>query len=130
MDPIADLLTRIRNAQKARHESLIVPHSRMKLGVVKALYEEGFLGPYRVVEKEGGRKDIEVKLRYTPKKIPILSTLQKQSRPGCRVYIGYRDLRPVRNGLGLLLLSTPKGILTDRQAREEKVGGELLCKIW
>ena len=129
-DPIADLLTRIRNAQTARHETTSVPHSRLKQDMIKLLYEEGYIGPYRVLEKENGRKEIEITLRYSSKKEPLIGSLRRSSRPGRRYYLGYRALKPVRNGIGLAILSTPKGLLTDRQAREEKVGGELLCTIW
>lgn len=129
-DPIADLLTRIRNAQTAKHESLEVPYSQMKLGVVKALYEEGFIGPYGVVDGDKVRKLIRINLRYDSSRKPLIAELIRESRPGRRSYIGYRNLRPVRNGIGVAILSTPKGILTDRQAREEKVGGEILCRIW
>ena len=129
-DPIADLLTRIRNAQIAKHDLVCMPHSRLRHGLVKVLHEEGYVGPFRVVEGELGRKNIEIKLRYIDKKKPIMTHLARASRPGRRVYIGYKDLKPVRSGLGMAVLSTPKGILTDRQAREEKVGGELLCRIW
>jgi len=129
-DPIADLLSRIRNAQMARHESVSVPHSKMKLGLVKVLYEEGYIGPYRVTDLESGRKQIQMTLRFIGKHQGLISGLVRQSRPGRRVYIGYSDIKPVRSGMGITILSTPKGILTDRQAREEKVGGELLCRVW
>ena len=129
-DPVADLLARIRNAQTARHESLSIPHSILKQGIVKLLYEEGYIGAYRLVEGEKGRKEIHVTLRYTADKKPLISNLRRSSRPGRRYYVGYQSLKPVRNGFGISILSTPKGILTDRQAREAKVGGELLCTIW
>jgi small subunit ribosomal protein S8 len=82
------------------------------------------------VEEEGGRRKIQITLRYVGKKQPVMVHLERTSKPGRRVYIGYKDLKPVRSGLGIAVLSTPKGILTDRQARDEKVGGELLCRIW
>lgn len=129
-DPIADLLTRIRNAQIAKHDVVSVPYSKLKHGLIKVLYDEGYVGPFRAVEGDGGRKSLEIKLRYADKKQPILNCLDRVSKPGRRVYLGYNDLKPVRSGLGITVLSTPKGILTDRQAREEKVGGELLCRIW
>lgn len=130
-DPIADLLTRIRNAQAARHPSLTVPHSQLKAGIVKTLYEEGFLGPWKVSENESGRKEIHLTLRYAASsKEPLIAAIQRRSRSGRRVYIGYEKIRPVRNGVGVAILSTPKGIMTDRRAREEKVGGELLCTVW
>lgn len=129
-DPIADLLTRIRNAQIAKHELVSMPHSVLRQGIVNVLHDEGYIGPFRIVESDDGRKKIEIKLRYVDKKLPIMTHLSRASKPGRRVYIGYKDLKPVRSGLGMAVLSTPKGILTDRQAREEKVGGELLCRIW
>lgn len=129
-DPIADLLTCIRNALTAKHDSVAVPHSKLRLGLVKVLYEEGYVGSYRVTEGEGGRKSIQVTLRYSGKRQSVISTLIRTSKPGRRVYVGYKEIKPVRNGLGIAILSTPKGILTDRQAREEKVGGELLCRVW
>ena len=129
-DPIADLLARIRNAQMARHDAVSIPHSKVKLGLVKVLYEEGYIGPYRVVETEGGRKEIQVGLRFVGKHEGLISGLVRESKAGRRVYVGYRKIRPVRSGLGLTILSTPKGILTDKQAREEKVGGEVLCRVW
>jgi small subunit ribosomal protein S8 len=128
-DPIADLLTRIRNAQTARHDTVSIPHSKLKQGLIKVLYDEGYVGPFRIVEEDGWKK-IQVTLRYAGKKEPVVSSLGRVSKPGRRVYIGYKDLKSVRSGMGLSILSTPKGILTDRQAREEKVGGELLCRIW
>jgi small subunit ribosomal protein S8 len=129
-DPIADLLTRIRNAQTARLDTTLVPFSKLKQGVVKVLYEEGYIGPYRVVEGEGGRKSLSVSVRYTGKKQALISGIVRESKPGRRFYVGYRKIRPVRSGFGVAILSTPKGILTDRQAKEEKVGGELLCRVW
>lgn len=129
-DPIADLLARIRNAQTARHEAVTIPYSRLKAGIVKVLYEEGFIGPFHVVEEEGKTKALQLKLRYASGKDPIISGIVRMSRPGRRYYVGSREIRPVRNGIGISILSTPKGILTDRQAREEKVGGEVLCKVW
>ena len=129
-DPIADLLARIRNAQTARHESLVVPHSILRERIVEILRGERFVRSHRVVEDPPGRKSIEIILRYTPGRAPLISMMFRGSRPGRRIYLGYREIRPVRNGMGIVILSTPQGILTDRQAREKKVGGELLCTIW
>jgi small subunit ribosomal protein S8 len=128
-DPIADLLARIRNALTAKHDTVSIPHSKLKHALIKVLYDEGYVGPFRVVDEEG-RKKIQVTLRYSGKKQTVLSSLNRISKPGRRVYLGYRDLKAVRSGLGISILSTPKGILTDRQAREEKVGGEVLCRLW
>lgn len=127
-DPISDLLARIRNAQIARHASVKVPFSKIKLGIVKILHDEGFVGSYKTLE--GSRKEIELSIRYTNKQEPIISNLKRVSRPGRRIYTGYEDLKSVRSGLGIAILSTPKGIITDKQARQDKVGGELLCTIW
>lgn len=130
-DPIADLLTRIRNALKARHEQVNVPHSGLKLEIVRLFYQEGFVSGYKVVEaKTGGSKEIEVTLKYSRDKKPVISFLRRFSRPGLRVYYGYRDLKLVRNGMGFVVLSTPQGVLTDAQAREQKIGGEPLCTVW
>ena len=128
-DPIADLLTRIRNAQTARHDALKLPYSKIKLGLVKVLCEEGFIASFGVVEEEGLKK-INVVLKYSRDRLPIVSEITRISRPGRRVYVGYESLRPVRNGMGVVILSTPKGVLTDKKAKEAKVGGELLCTVW
>lgn len=127
-DPISDLLTRIRNAQTAGHESVRVPLSKIKLEIVKILCDEGFLGSHRLNDE----KEIEIKLRYKgyKGKDPLIVDLSRRSRSGRRVYVSYREIRPVRNGMGIAILSTPRGVMTDRKAREEKVGGELLCTIW
>ncbi len=129
-DPIADCLTRIRNAQQARHETTLIPHSNMKTALVKVLYEEGFVGAYKVSENAEGHKEILVTLRYDSKKQPLMTQITRNSKPGRRVYVAVKDLRPIRNGLGVSVLSTPKGLMTDRQAREQKLGGELLCTVW
>ncbi len=127
-DPIADLLARIRNAQTAKHATVKVPYSKIKMGIVKILHEEGFLGSFKL--SEGPRKEIEISIRYTDKQEPIISSLRRVSRPGRRQYTGYQDLKLVRSGLGVGILSTSKGIITDKQARHEKTGGELLCTVW
>jgi small subunit ribosomal protein S8 len=127
-DPIADLLARIRNAQTAKHATVKVPYSKIKMGIVKILHEEGFLGSFKL--SEGPRKEIEISIRYTDKQEPIISSLRRVSRPGRRQYTGYQDLKLVRSGLGVGILSTSKGIITDKQARHEKTGGELLCTGW
>lgn len=130
-DPISDLLARIRNGLNAHHEQVAVPHSALKLEIVRILYEEGFIGGYKVVEGEAGKdKVIEVALKYLKNKASVISNMRRFSRPGLRTYRGYRGLRPVRNGMGLVIISTPKGVLTDTQARAQKVGGEPLCTIW
>mgnify|MGYP001610358323 CR=1 FL=1 len=130
-DPISDLLARIRNALHAHHEQVAVPHSTLKLEIVRILYEEGYISGYKLVEGAVGKdKMIEVALKYLKNKSSVISMMRRFSRPGLRTYRGYRDLRPVRSGMGLVIISTPKGVLTDVQARAQKVGGEPLCTIW
>lgn len=128
-DPISDLLARIRNAQLAKHDRLDVPASRLKLEVVKLLKDEGFIKNFREVEDTPVGK-IRVFLRYSAEGIPAISHLEKISKPGRRVYRKAEELKPVRNGLGIGIVSTSQGLLTDVQARERRVGGELLCEVW
>lgn len=128
-DPIADMLTRIRNALTARHEIVEIPSSKLKLSIAQLLKDEGFIRDFHLVEYKGQGK-IMVSLKYSGKREPTIMGLRRMSKPGRRVYVGYEDLKPVLNGLGVAILSTPKGLLTDRAAREQKVGGELLLSIW
>lgn len=128
-DPISDLLARIRNAQLAKHDRLDVPASRLKLEVVKLLKDEGFIKNFREVEDTPVGK-IRVFLRYSAEGMPAISHLEKISKPGRRVYRKADELKPVRNGLGIGIVSTSQGLLTDVQARERRVGGELLCEVW
>lgn len=128
-DPISDLLARIRNAQLAKHDRLDVPASRLKLEVVKLLKDEGFIKNFREVEDTPVGK-IRVFLRYSAEGMPAISHLEKISKPGRRVYRKAEELKPVRNGLGIGIVSTSQGLLTDAQARERRVGGELLCEVW
>ena len=128
-DPIADLLTRIRNAAHARKPSVDVPWARQKEEIVHVLVEEGYLGGMTVVEATP-RNVLHVDLRYDAQRKPVISGLVRVSRPSLRVYVGVKDIPAVRRGLGVNVLSTPKGILVDRTARRENVGGELLCTVW
>ena len=128
-DPIADLLTRIRNAAHARKASVDVPRSRQKEEIVRVLVEEGYLGGLTVVEA-APRNLLRVELRYDAQRKPVISGLVRVSRPSLRVYVGVKEIPAVRSGLGINVLSTPKGILVDRTARREKVGGEVLCTVW
>jgi len=128
-DPIADMLTRIRNALTARHEIVEVPASKLKLSIAQLLKDEGFIRDFHVVEHKGQGK-IMVSLKYSGKNQPTIVGLRRMSTPGRRVYVGYKDLKPVFNGLGMAILSTPKGLLTDRAAKEQKIGGELLLSVW
>ena len=128
-DPISDLLARIRNAQLAKHDRLDVPASRLKLEVIKLLKDEGFIKNFREVEDTPVGK-IRVFLRYSAEGMPAISHLRRISKPGRRVYRKADEIPPVRNGLGIGIISTSQGLLTDAQARERRVGGELLCEVW
>jgi small subunit ribosomal protein S8 len=129
-DPISDLLTRIRNAHLAKHDRLDVPVSKLKLEICKLLKDEGFIKNFRVVEGSGPTATLRVFLRYSAEGVPVVNHLERISKPGRRVYKGADEIKPVRNGLGLGIVSTSQGLLTDAQARERRVGGELLCEIW
>jgi len=128
-DPIADMLTRIRNAVRARHEVVEIPASKMKVAVAQLLKDEGFIKDFHVVDFKNQGK-ILVNLKYRGKNQSVIMGLRRLSKPGRRVYVGYEKIQPVLNGVGVAILSTPKGVLTDKKARELKVGGELLLSIW
>jgi small subunit ribosomal protein S8 len=128
-DPIADLLARIRNAQIAKHDRLDVPVSRLKVEVVKLLKEEGFIKNFREIAGTPVGT-LRIFLRYSAEGVPAISHLLKVSKPGRRVYRRADEIQPVRNGLGIGIVSTSQGLLTDAQARERRVGGELLCQVW
>lgn len=128
-DPIADLLSRIRNAQIAKHDRLDVPMSKLKLEVVKLLKEEGFVKNFREIEGVPVGT-LRIFLRYTQDGVPAISNLERISKPGRRVYRKADEIQPVRNGLGIGIVSTSQGLLTDAQARERRVGGEILCQVW
>lgn len=128
-DPVADLLTRIRNGVRSHHVKVDVPSSKLKLEIIKILQDEGYVGGFKLNE-ENGRPYLKVQLKYGPNDQPVISNLRRVSQPGCRVYIGRHDIRPVLGGLGISILSTPRGVMTGRQARKLGVGGELLCEVW
>jgi len=127
-DPIADMLTRIRNAIMVRHDSVLVPASRMKLSIAKILKEEGFISEYEVVRGKPHRV-IKIHLKYDDKNQPILSGLERVSKPGLRVYVGSKEIPRVHGGLAVAIVSTSKGVMTGRQAWHQGVGGELLCYV-
>jgi len=129
-DPISDLLTRIRNAHLAKHDRLDVPVSRLKLEVCRLLKEEGFIRNYREIEVEGPSNSVRIFLRYSAEGEPAINNVKRISKPGRRVYRRAGEIQPVRNGLGVGIVSTSQGLLTDVQARERKVGGEILCELW
>jgi small subunit ribosomal protein S8 len=128
-DPIADMLTRIRNATHARKASVDVPYSREKERIARVLVAEGYLASATMVEAEP-RSILRIELRYDPQRRPVILGVRRVSRPSLRVYVGAKDIPPVRRGLGINILSTPKGVLVDRDARRENVGGEVLCTVW
>lgn len=128
-DSIADLLTRVRNANKAALPSTTIPYSRFGESVVKVLCDEGYLKGFEVVG-EGIRKSIVVAMKYTARKEKAFEGLVKVSKPGRRVYVGCNDIRPVKGGMGVAIISTPKGVMTDATAKKEKVGGEWICSVW
>jgi small subunit ribosomal protein S8 len=128
-DPIADMLTRIRNAVRAKHARVDLPSSKMKIEIARILKEEGYLTNYKVVE-EKGKKTLRVFLRYTPDRHGVITDLKRVSRPGSRRYVGKTDIRAVVGGMGIAIVSTPRGLMTGHSARKEGVGGELLCEVW
>ena len=130
-DPIADFLTRIRNAVKANHKVVEAPGSKIKQEITKILYDQGYILAYKFGEDEKGHPTIKIALKYNPQtKTNAIKGLQRISRPGRRKYAGAKEMPRVLNGLGIAVISTPKGIMTDKRAREENVGGEVLCYIY
>lgn len=128
-DPIADMLTKVRNAVQARHEKVDVSTSKLKLEIVKILKTEGYIKNFKKVQ-EDGKNIIRVFLKYDDFNNPVIHGIEKISTPGRRVYSGYKDLPRVYNGLGTLIVSTSAGVTTGRKASEKMIGGELICKIW
>lgn len=128
-DPISDMLARIRNGSLARHDRVEMPHSKLKLHIAEVLKQEGFLDDVR--ESEGdGKKTLTLVLRYGRDKHSAIDGVRRVSAPGRRVYVRHDRIPRVRSGMGVSILSTSRGVMTDRQAREQKVGGELLCEVW
>ena len=128
-DPIADLLTRIRNANTQKHESVEIPASNLKKAIVQILLDEGYIKSFTVTE-DGKQGVIKVVLKYTEDKAPVITGLRRVSKPGLRIYSDVENLPKVMKGLGIAIISTSKGVMTDRQARKENVGGEVLAYIW
>ena len=128
-DPVADLLTRIRNAINARQQKLDVPASKLKTEIARILKEEGYLSNYKATE-ENGRKLLRLYIKYGSNNDAAITNLARISRPGCRVYVGHNEIPRVLGGLGISILTTPKGVMTGRQARKTGVGGEILCEVW
>ncbi|MGD0957835.1 MAG: 30S ribosomal protein S8 [Candidatus Acidiferrales bacterium] len=128
-DPIADMLTRIRNAVRAKHARVDLPCSKLKVEIARILKDEGYLANFKVVE-EKGKKTLRVFLRYTPDRLGVITDLRRISRPGSRRYVGKAGIRAVVGGMGISILSTPRGLMTGQSARKEGVGGEVLCEVW
>jgi small subunit ribosomal protein S8 len=128
-DPIADMLTRVRNALIARHQKVDVPASKLKAEIARILREEGYIVNFKLAE-EGSQKTIKIYLKYTATNQPAMTHIERLSRPGCRVYVSSTDIPRVLGGLGINILTTPKGVMTGRAARKEGVGGELLCQVY
>lgn len=128
-DPIADMLTRIRNAQRAKHETCIVPGSKIKKNILTLLKDEGYIADFVPVQT-GKFEDFQIKLKYDKNKQPVIKLIEKVSKPGRRVYIQAADIRPFRNNLGTLILSTSQGIMTGKKARKLKIGGEVICRVF
>ncbi|MFM8566395.1 MAG: 30S ribosomal protein S8 [Gemmatimonadota bacterium] len=128
-DPIADMLTRIRNAVASRHRRVDVPASKMKAEIARLLLESNFISGFKTVETEEGRKVLRLALKYAGTS-PVIRQLQRVSTPGLRRYVGASEIPRVRNGLGVAILSTSQGLMTDRQARSARTGGELIALVW
>jgi small subunit ribosomal protein S8 len=128
-DPIADMLTRVRNAIAARHPKVDVPASKLKTEIARIMKEEGYIANFKVAE-DGPKSVIKIYLKYSTDGVPVITHLKRVSRPGCRSYVGQDDIPRVQGGLGINILTTPRGVMTGRHARKEGVGGELLCSIW
>ena len=128
-DVIADMLTRIRNANDAKHATVDIPASNMKKAIADILVEEGYVKSYQIIE-DGKQGVIRVTLKYTANKQKVIRGIKRVSKPGLRIYAGYEDMPKVMNGLGIAIVSTSKGIMTDKQARKENVGGEVLAFVW
>jgi|ERR1700693_603620 small subunit ribosomal protein S8 len=128
-DPIADMLTRIRNSVRAKHSRVDLPSSLLKVEIARILKDEGYLANFKVVE-EKGKKTLRLFLRYTSDRRSVITDLQRVSRPGSRRYVGKTEIRSVVGGMGIAILSTPRGLMTGHAARKEGTGGELLCEVW
>ncbi len=128
-DPIADMLTRVRNATQARHSTVDVPFSKIKLALTKIMLQEGYIAAFDI-EDEGKRKTLRLRLKYDTERRPVVNGLRRVSRPGLRVYAGMHDIPRILNGIGTVVVSTNRGIMTGREARRRHLGGELIAEIW
>nr|WP_075574123.1 30S ribosomal protein S8 [Ezakiella massiliensis] len=128
-DPIADMLTRIRNANHQRHATVDIPASKIKLAIAEILKEEGYIADYEVIE-ENVQGTIRISLKYINEKERVITGIRRISKPGLRIYVNSNELPTVLGGLGIAIISTSNGIMTDKEARKQKVGGEVLCYVW
>jgi len=129
-DPIADMLTRIRNAGRAGHKRVDIPASKLKLEIARILQKEKFIASYKFLDDDGAQGRIRVYLKYTPDEEPVITGLQRVSKPGLRKYCGAQEVPRVFGGMGVSVLSTSRGIMTGREAKKMGVGGEILCSVW
>lgn len=130
-DPIADLLTRIRNGIKAKHKVVEVPASNMKKNITKILFEKGYILNYKFEDEEGPQGIIKIALKYHPEtKVPAIKAIQRISKPGLRKYAGHSDIPRILNGLGIAIVSTSPGLMTDKEARQKNIGGEIVCYVY
>lgn len=128
-DPIGDMLTRIRNASRARHDKLVLPSSKLKVEVARALKEEGFIGDFTVHERKP-QNELTIQLKYGQDRAPAITDIKRVSKPGLRRYVAVRDIPRVLSGMGISILSTSKGVMVDAEARKQKLGGELICTVF
>ncbi|MBU2488966.1 MAG: 30S ribosomal protein S8 [Proteobacteria bacterium] len=128
-DPMADMLTRIRNGVKARFERVDIPASNVKVELARVLKNEGYIKDYKLI-KDGKQGILQVSLKYGPSYAPVILGIRRMSRPGRRVYLKRKDIRPIYNGLGTAILTTSRGLMSDREARKNNLGGEYLCMVW
>jgi len=129
-DPVADMLTRVRNAAAAGHEEVSMPTSKLKAEIARLLKAEGYIQKYEIIDSNKPTQTLKITLKYGLRRQPIFRGLRRASTPGRRTYVGWAEIPRVQGGLGVAILTTSHGVMTDRQARAERVGGELLCTIW
>jgi small subunit ribosomal protein S8 len=128
-DPIGDMIARLKNAQVRNHKKVVLPSSKFKAKIADVLKNEGFIIDYKVNENEGNKPDLEINLKYNYGS-PVISTIERVSKPGRRIFSSAESLPKINNGLGIAIISTPKGVMTDVDARKQKVGGEIICKVF
>jgi small subunit ribosomal protein S8 len=128
-DPIGDMIARLKNAQVRNHKKVVLPSSKFKAKIADVLKNEGFIIDYKINENEGNKPDLEINLKYNYGS-PVISTIERVSKPGRRIFSSAESLPKINNGLGIAIISTPKGVMTDVDARKQKVGGEIICKVF